>query len=284
MSRIVNLYGYSYSSARVYLPETIAYLDALGIPNDSNVNIYGITNNDLWNAVDDYGIAIIGGGMFDAEWPIYLAIGGTAATHKINYTNPVDSDAAHRLSFFGGWTHDQNGMTPNGINAYANTHLNPFAKYGSDDNDAHHSEYRTNGTSTFYQHGSFSGSVSSTRNTLLEFRTTRIDARINRIGSAGLVINYSSNGRGMIIVSRNNEGDTVRAYHNGIEVGDAQVPLGASNRDYYLAARNGGTPSAYSDEVVKHFTIGRGLTAQQSLILHNAAHTLNVALNRGATL
>ena len=45
---------------------------------------------------------------------------------KYNLVNPVDSDAAFRLVFNGGWTHSSNGATPNGTNGYADTFVNPF--------------------------------------------------------------------------------------------------------------------------------------------------------------
>ena len=38
--------------------------------------------------------------------------------------NPVDSNAAFRLVFNGGWTHSSTGATPNGVNGYADTKFN----------------------------------------------------------------------------------------------------------------------------------------------------------------
>lgn len=52
---------------------------------------------------------------------IYPFVGGTAVTHKFNLKNPLDTNAAFRIVFNGGWTHDSNGATPNGINGYADT-------------------------------------------------------------------------------------------------------------------------------------------------------------------
>jgi hypothetical protein len=73
-------------------------------------------------------------------WGAQLELGSTATTYqpiattqqayiasqfKYNLVNPVDSDAAFRLVFNGGWTHSSNGATPNGVNAYADTKLVP---------------------------------------------------------------------------------------------------------------------------------------------------------------
>ena len=42
---------------------------------------------------------------------------------KFNLVNPVDSDAAFRVVFNGGWTHSVTGALPNGTNGYADTKL-----------------------------------------------------------------------------------------------------------------------------------------------------------------
>jgi hypothetical protein len=55
----------------------------------------------------------------------YPMLGGTAALHKYNLVNPADSDAAFRLHFAGTWVHSATGAKPNGIDAIADTHLNP---------------------------------------------------------------------------------------------------------------------------------------------------------------
>jgi hypothetical protein len=58
---------------------------------------------------------------------IYPFVGGTASTHKFNLKNPLDTDAAFRLVFIGGWTHASTGATPNGTNGYADTFLVPLS-------------------------------------------------------------------------------------------------------------------------------------------------------------
>jgi hypothetical protein len=52
-------------------------------------------------------------------------VGGSVTAHKFNLKDSRDLDAAFRLAFSGGWTHDQNGAKPNGTNAYAQTFLVP---------------------------------------------------------------------------------------------------------------------------------------------------------------
>ena len=79
-------------------------------------------------------------------WHPQLELGSTATTYqpiattqqafissqfKFNLVNPVDSDAAFRLVFNGGWTHSSTGATPNGTNGYADTKLIPSSVLSS---------------------------------------------------------------------------------------------------------------------------------------------------------
>lgn len=64
-------------------------------------------------------------GIYDDFYAFYLPMGGSAATNKFNAKNPIDSNAAFRLLFVGGFTHTENAIVPNGINTYANTYFTP---------------------------------------------------------------------------------------------------------------------------------------------------------------
>lgn len=94
---------------------------------------------DVWNNATKTSYAGNGtSGIF--IWGAQLEIGSTATTYqpiattqqafisnqfKYNLVNPVDSDAAFRLVFNGGWTFSSSGALPNGTNGYADTKLVP---------------------------------------------------------------------------------------------------------------------------------------------------------------
>ena len=61
---------------------------------------------------------------------IYPFIGGTASAHKYNLCNPLNTDAAYRLVFSGGWTHSPTGVLPNGANGYTSTFWDSLNKAG----------------------------------------------------------------------------------------------------------------------------------------------------------
>ena len=67
-------------------------------------------------------------GTWDLCNAVYGFVGGTAASHKFNWKNPIDTDGAFRLSFLGGgWIHSSSGAKPDvsGTLSYARTYLIP---------------------------------------------------------------------------------------------------------------------------------------------------------------
>lgn len=58
-------------------------------------------------------------GLWSKMKAIYPFVGGTASSHKWNLKDPQDTNAAGRLTFSGGWTHNANGITGNGTNTIA---------------------------------------------------------------------------------------------------------------------------------------------------------------------
>lgn len=94
--------------------DALAYISAIGITDDTeklNIDSFvkALKSNSLWSRCQ-------------AIWPFR---GSSATAHKFNLKNPVDSDAAFRLTFHGGGTHSSAGYLVNGTNAYARTYFNP---------------------------------------------------------------------------------------------------------------------------------------------------------------
>jgi len=81
----------------------------------------GITDPTQQSAINNLVIGLKADGLWTNMTAIYPFVGGTATTHKYNLKDPRDLDAAYRLSFSGGWTHNANGITGNGVNSYADT-------------------------------------------------------------------------------------------------------------------------------------------------------------------
>lgn len=86
-----------------------------------------ITDNTQKSAVNTLVTSLKGYSVWSSLNAIYPFVGGTSSTHKWNLKDPRDLDAAYRLSFSGGWTHNSNGITGNASNAYADTFFSNFA-------------------------------------------------------------------------------------------------------------------------------------------------------------
>jgi hypothetical protein len=94
----------------------------------------GITNTTQKDAVNTLVLELKAESLWTKFIAIYPLVGGSATTHKYNLKNPADTDAAFRLVFSGGVTHDANGITGNGTNGYANTFIIPITHLSLNDN------------------------------------------------------------------------------------------------------------------------------------------------------
>ena len=89
-----------------------------------------LTKNQA-NAINQLVLDLKANNLWSKMKFIYPMIGGSSTSHKFNLKNPLDTNAAYRLVFNGGWTHSANGALANGINAYASTFLIPNTVFGA---------------------------------------------------------------------------------------------------------------------------------------------------------
>jgi len=112
----------------IYSSSPYGDTDLIGTPaGDADANAFisaaAITDATQKSAIDKLVVDLKGYGIWSKMKAIYPFIGGSAAQHKFNLRNPIDSDSAFRLVFNGGWVHSSTGSTPNGVNGYANTYF-----------------------------------------------------------------------------------------------------------------------------------------------------------------
>jgi hypothetical protein len=93
-----------------------------------------ITNPTQQNAINDIVTGLKTDGLWTKAFALYPFVGGTASSHKFNLKNPLDTDAAFRLVFSGGWTHSSTGALPNGTNGYADTFFVPSSNQNINSN------------------------------------------------------------------------------------------------------------------------------------------------------
>jgi len=131
---------------KAYLGSNVVYESIVGYDADAQLFITAVATLTTAQevAINDLVLGLKANGTWDSYKAIYPFIGGTASAHKWNLKNPLDTDAAFRLTFTGTWTHDGNGITGDGSSTYANTNINPSINLAL--SDAHASIYiRTTG-------------------------------------------------------------------------------------------------------------------------------------------
>ncbi len=108
--------------------DALAFLNATAITDPViraaiNVFVIGLKTNNLWNKV----------------YALYPYVGGSAATHSYNLRNTL----LYQITWFGGITHNSNGVTANGTTGYGDTGLNALSVMTAN-NTAVHSYIRDN--------------------------------------------------------------------------------------------------------------------------------------------
>ena len=110
---------------------TITPIAAVDPDAQAFITAASITNPTQQNAIIQLVTDLKGYSIWSKFIAIYPFVGGTSTSHKYNLKNPLDTDAAFRLSFLGGWTHSTTGALPNGTNGYADTFIFPNVSLGT---------------------------------------------------------------------------------------------------------------------------------------------------------
>ena len=208
---------------------------------------------------------------------VYPMVGGTATTCKYNLKDPRDLNAAFRLNFVGGWTPSATGMTPNGVNAYADTF---FAPNIETDGTSHYSFYsRTNVAASAVVFGCNSVGPNYYYTTLNPRNLS--NQCTNAINENTGEVFPNSSSLGLFTLNRQNANDYDVWINSTKQINTTKLALGRSAFKIYLGALNGaGTASNFSTNECAFFTAGLPLTDAEALALYNAVNTFQVTLGR----
>ena len=162
-----------------------------------------ITDSTQQAAINTLVVDLKGYGLWTKLGAIYPFVGGTASTHKFNLKSPLDTDAAFRLTFTGGWTHSSTGAKPNGVNAFADTYYLAFSLMGTNQQIGYY--VGENLAGNYIDIGSSGGTDMGlwTRRTsdqfMLDFPQDTVRVFFTNTNSTGnyLVFNNSTLGRGV---------------------------------------------------------------------------------------
>jgi len=248
--------------------DAIAFIDAAAITDltqQSAINtlVISLKTNSLWTKIK-------------AAYPL---IGGTSSSHKFNLKNPLDTDAAYRLTFSGGWSHDSNGITGNGLNSYCHTYFKPSVDLASA-NSSHMSNYcKTNSSGTYLEMGcqtpasafKFYNNYSGTAYISLNDATG---------SSSGL---QGARAEAMMIASRTSSTSMFIKRNNGTPVTFTSTAGALVPQFLYLGALNNNgiiSPAQYTNRTYCWFSIGDSLSTTDATNLNLAVQAFQLTLGR----
>jgi hypothetical protein len=237
----------------------------------------GITDTTQKTAVNDLVVGLKADGIWTKMKAIYPFVGGTATTHKWNLKDPQDTDAAFRLVFNGGITHNSNGVTGNGSNGYYDTKLNPSTEYSLSTGGSGF-VYIRNNTDSNVDFGAFQSGVN--------YRFYAAARSGNQFLGAGLSGNYYSASNtdstgfyGITRLPNDNTGfynilNTTNAFYSDAYQEPNSVIAGlAFNID-------SGTVQYFSDHNHSFSSFGTGFTTTEAQNLRSRVLTFNSTLGR----
>jgi hypothetical protein len=247
---------------------------------DADANAFlsaaGITDPTITSAICTLVTSMKANGTWAKMNAIYPMVGGTATTHKFNLKNPLDTDAAYRLLFSGGWTHSANGALPNGSNAYADTFLPATSQsslgYYSRTNNAGASVSEMGAISTNPQpERYFQIHARLIPNIWFVFPGAEVNAAVSpTTDSSGFY-----QGTRLTATSYRQIRNTT-----AIDVTGANYVVPSSN--IYIGARsqNGNTPALYTNRECAFSYIGTSLTTTEASSLYTDVQAFQTTLSR----
>jgi hypothetical protein len=233
----------------------------------------GITDTTILNALNTFDTGLISNGLATKMKALYPFVGGTANTHKYNFMDARDVDAAFRLQFNGGWVHSSTGALPNGTNGYADTYFKPsnstYTNFGWG------FYLTTNSVGVYNEFGFWApgqvvyGYPNLDGSFYIKYGGNDLD------GSGGNTIGFHS---------YNQSSNQMKRFKNGILTHTfPNVPsnLSLANVSYFIAARNNsGTGGQFSNRSRTFQYISDGLSDSEASTFYTLVQALQTSLSR----
>lgn len=245
--------SFIFSSAPSYTARTTAFASATAI-----------TDTTILNALNTFDLGLISNGLDTKMKVLYPFVGSTATTHKYNFMNT----ALKELTFSGGWTHNENGIQGNGINAFADTGVSKsdwaspnslsFGVYSRTNIQGIYADMGAEGTDDFNMYSYAAG------------------GNYYRVGATdGSQVSAGINSLGLFVGNRINS-TTVRCLSNGIITGKtvAQAFVNTSN------CKIGTSLGNYSPRQFALSFFADGLTDTNLNDLNTLVQTMQTSLSR----
>jgi hypothetical protein len=230
----------------------------------------GITNGTQQSAVNQLVLDLKSYNIWTKMKAIYPIVGGSASTHKWNLKNPLDTDAAFRLTFSTGWTHSSNGIAP--TNAFANSFYTPSVNGLLD--SAHISFYSRTDTNL---NQIDIGSQTSSNYYVLQLRVSNLFYAL--INQSGLSSSANTNSTGFYIGNRQ-ASNNIDLFKNGTKTDTTTVSGLRPSNAVYIGANNTGSAGTFSTKQCSFASLGDGLTDTEAVNFSTAVATFQTTLGR----
>ena len=275
--RILNPYRNGAAPSSVVLePETTAYMNALGIPDDSSTSIYGINNSTLWSLVNDFIGILKANSLYSLMYKIYPKIGSTEAQQA------VDIITLSSGTFVGNWGFNASGAIADGY-SYFNSNVFPSTLSPTSNDFGFTGVANQNVLSNKSQYGTLIGIYTGYRRSQFyinwNITADRVGIYFNESLSPGVI---TASNIGVFTVTKNN--DLAVGYRNGNQLTSASASTRTfPSGSYYEAASNwveNGYASNYIEGLIGTTAYHKHLDSANVNILFNAIDALEIGLGR----
>jgi hypothetical protein len=262
------MFPFSFISGAGIDAQAAAFIAAAGITDPTQItainrlvlNYKGIGN--INNSVD----------LWSGTLLILPLVGGTAAANQVNL-----KDALTVVTFFGGLTHNSNGLTGNGTNGYGLLSFAPDAL--AQDNNRITAYLRTDTGATGYV--GVIGATGAGFTNGIDIEINKTSANIATYNNTTFRVNSLATRTGLFGVNRVLS-TQYKDYRNGVPIFTNVVsslsPI--STPFALLANNNNGSLLNYSPENVAFYSAGNGLSDANILIEYNIIQQFQTDLGR----
>ena len=244
-------------------------------PTDPDADAFilatGITDATQKSAINTLVVDLKGYSLWSKMDALYPFVGGTSTTHKYNLKNPLDTDVANRIVWSGGITHDANGITGNGVNAYGDTFLNDSTDLSI--NDKHISIYQRN---ILVSPSKSSMGIGNGNRFYLDFSGDNYST----LGMNQSPFSLSINQKGMFIMSKIISGEFKYFQNSLTAVTKTGTNLAQNNNYYVLACNISNSGFDYSLANLSFASLGSGLSATEVTDFRTSIETFQTTLSR----
>lgn len=239
----------------------------------------GITDEAQKEAVNDFVVGAKAASLWAKAAIIAPIVGGSATSHKYNLKNPLDTNAAYRLSFFGGWLHSSTGAKPNGIDAYADTFFTPELDAPADSLSIGY--YSGSNLSGAYIEAGCAGNATNTMHGQLYIAPNLSGTNYRACNSIGNNTGLGQTSAGCYSVCRDGI-VAVKSYKNGVLYATDSQPNTVSNQSIAVGAtNNSGVKAAYSARECRFFWVfNQAISDAEQLTWYNLIQQFQTALGR----